>query len=184
MSQVVSKYEDGMNFWKVNTQFKAVEPFKSLYKDDKSKDKVDSSYILWAIALCFDTDSQFFGMVETDRKEMVAKDFLEEAGFFEKESNFILIEAYKKLTDTQARRQLRIWSEKMDEKSRFMAELKYDAKTWKMLDEMLKSNKDLYTEYSRIEKLILSEGSGDSVEGGSEESLSEKGAFTENATKR
>ena len=177
MSAVVSKYEESAIFWKVNPQFQAIEPFKTLYKSDKSKNRQDSSYCMWAISLCFDADSQFFGMVEQDRKDMIAKDLMEDPTFFTKPDIQILVESYKKVTDTQARRQLRVWAAKMDEKAKFIEELKYSPATWKMIDELLGNNTDLYQEYSRIEKMILSEGAGDSVEGGSEESLSEKGAF-------
>lgn len=176
MSTVASKYEEGVNFWKVNSHFSAIEPFKGLYSKDKSKDKSKSSYEMWAVVLCYDTDSQFFGMTESERKEMIAKDFLEDETFFTKPETAVLAEAYKKVTDTAARRQLRMWSSKMDEKSTFLAELKYDKATWKMIDEMLLSNKNLYADFSRIEKMLINEGN-DMVEGGSEESLSEKGIF-------
>ena len=52
MSSVVSKFDYNRNFWDYNPQFKAIEPFKSLFIHDKSKGKDDSSLRLWAIALC------------------------------------------------------------------------------------------------------------------------------------
>ena len=177
MSNVVSKFDFSRNFWQYNQQFKAIEPFKTLIKEDKSKNKVDSSTTMWAIALCFDFDSQYFNMEEGQRKQMIGEDVAGNKDFFDNDNVKSLCDAYKSITDTAARRQLRVWNNKIDEKSVFMAELKYNEKNWKMLDEMLKTNKDLYDSYFKIEKMIMNEGASDMVEGGSEESLLEKGTF-------
>lgn len=174
MSNVVSKFDYSRNFWEYNAQFKAVEPFKSLYTEDKSKNKDKSSLQMWAIALCYDFDSQYFGLEESQRREMVGEDVVGDKGFFLKQPKELL-ESYQSVTDTAARRQLRVWNMKMDEKSAFIKELKYNEKSWKMLDEMLENNKNLYDSYFKIEKMIANESAGDSMEGGGEESLMEKG---------
>ena len=107
---------------------------------------------------------------------MVGEDLLGDKEFFDKQEPE-MIEAYQRITDTPARRQLRVWNKKMDEKSDFIKGLTYDAKNWKTIDEMLTKNKDLYDSFFKIEKMIATESAGDSVEGGGEESLMEKGMF-------
>ena len=109
---------------------------------------------------------------------MVGEDVVGDKVFFDKQDKAVL-EAYQAVTDTPARRQLRVWNKKLDEKSSFMKGLTYDQKTWKMIDEMLESNKSLYDSYFKIEKMISNESSGDAMEGGGEESLMEKGLLRE-----
>lgn len=183
MSNVVSKFEYSRNFWEYNTQFKATEPFKSLYVSDKSKGKERSSTSMWAIALCYDFDSQYFGMEEGQRKEMIGQDVMEDKDFFDKDNIKVLSEAYQTLTDTPARRQLRVWNKKLDEKNVFLKDIKYDKSNWKMIDEMLKANKELYDNYFKIEKQIMNESAADMVEGGAEESLIEKGILNVDKSK-
>lgn len=179
MSSVVTKFDYGRNFWEHNPMFKAVEPFKSLYINDGTKHKEKSSLWMWAVSLCYDFDSQYFGLEESQRREMVGEDVIGDKEFFDKQPKELL-EAYQTVTDTSARRQLRVWNKKLDEKSFFMKELKYDAKNWKMIDEMLKTNKELYDSYFKIEKMIANESAGDQIEGQGEESLMEKGLLKEN----
>src|ERR1035437_472182 len=176
MSLVVSKFDFDRNFWEFNTQFKALEPFKSFYSEDKSKKKDISSIAMWAIALCYDFDSQYFGIEEGQRKEMIGIDLIGNKDFFDTDSIQKLAETYQTITDTAARRQMRVWHKKLDEKSTFMKSLPYDIKNWKIIDEMLKTNKELYDSYAKIEKMIMNE-STDTVEGGSEESMMEKNQF-------
>src|ERR1035437_1173146 len=176
MSIIVSKFDFDRNFWEFNTQLKAAEPFKTFYNEDKSKKKEKSSMIMWAIALCYDFDSQYFGVEETQRQEMIGTDLVGDKDLFTTDQIKTLSEMYQTVTDTAARRQMRVWHKKLDEKSTFMKSLPYDIKNWKIIDEMLKTNKELYDSYAKIEKMIMNE-STDTVEGGSEESMMEKNQF-------
>ena len=45
------------NFWDVNKELLILEQFSKYYSDDKSKDKQDSSKILWAVFYAFGTFS-------------------------------------------------------------------------------------------------------------------------------
>lgn len=170
---LVKSFNTDNNFWEENKNLRIPEVFAFFYKEDKSKKKEDSSKIMWAIALVYDFDSEFFKLPLIDRILLVQNDFLKQPGELLKKEYKELIESYIKLSDTPARRQLRIWNEKMDEKSSFISKTKYKEDTWEMLDKMILNNKAMFAEYSRIMREISEEGSETSIKGDKELSLSD-----------
>lgn len=171
---LLNNFDIKSNFWKINPQLCILGEFASLYDADKSKDKSESSKIMWAIALILDTESKFFNLPVDERKRVVAKDYLKSPSFdfgsYKPQMN-----AYEKLTMTPAKRQLVEWSRIMDEKSELLKTLNYTVETWEIIEKMLKSNKDLYAELQRISELLINEGERGIMKGGSEESATEAG---------
>lgn len=170
----INNFEVKNNFWESNSNFLIVEDFKELYNSDKSKNKKDSSNTMWAISLLLHPDSILFNLDYSYRKTVIQGEYFNKNSF-SWESIDDLVAAYKKLVLTSAQRQLVEWSRIMDEKSQFLSKLKYNEENWEMIEKMLKSNKDLYSELERITDMLeRSDHEGD-VKGGAEESASEKG---------
>ena len=44
------------NFWEVNSDYLLISEFKNLYDSDKSKNKTNSSKILWAIYFAYNPE--------------------------------------------------------------------------------------------------------------------------------
>jgi len=171
---ILNSFNIKANFWQVNPQLCAVDPLATLYNGDKSKDKSDSSKIMWAIALVFDIESKYFNIPLDDRKKIIARDYLKNDKFdFNKYKEYI--EFYEKLTLTPARRHLIIWNNKLDEKTTFLEGLQYNEQTAELIEKLLISNTKLYAELERISEELVKEGDSGIVKGGSEESISEKG---------
>lgn len=171
---LLNYFDTRANFWKANPQLCIAGALKSLYENDKSKDKEESSRIMWAIALAYDIESKFFNLPLIERKKFISKDYLKNEKFdFDKYKD--CIEFYEKLSITPARRQLIVWNTKLDEKTEFLATLPYNAQNAKLIDELLSSNTKLYEALAKISEELVKEGDRGVVKGGSEESLSEKG---------
>lgn len=172
---LIKTFSVDSNFWDLYPNLKVPEVFSNLYKDDKSKKKEDSSKIMWAICLCYDTKSEFYNLPLEDRIKLVEKDYLKKDNILKSKEIKPLIEMFTKLSDTPALRQLRIWNNKMDEKTSFIEKTPYNDETWEMLDKMILNNKAMYAEYMRIQKELVEEGIESSIKGDKELSLSDSG---------
>lgn len=161
------------NIWIINPELKVPDVFNKLYSTDKSKNKIDSSNIFWAIYLIYHPTSKFFNLPQQDKERLVNTDFLKQPKFdwskYKKEINL-----FETLLLSPAKRQLIQWNRLLDEKSDFIKTIKYTEDTYDMLEKMLASNTKLYAEYDRISKTLEQEGEEGITKGGGEESASEK----------
>ena len=130
---------------------------------------------MWAIALVVDVDSDYYGMEDEEKMQLVAEDWLEEPEF-KWEEYIKTIEAYMGIVDGPVRRSIRDWGRKLDERREFMNGLSYDLKNAKIIDDLMKSTKILYEEYSKATETYLHQGDTDAgnTKGGLIESLAEK----------
>lgn len=171
---ILNNFDIKENFWKTNKQLVIPEQFSKFKYDDRSRDKEESSDIMWAIALLIDPDSKFVRLPLQQRKDIIAKDFLKKPKFdWDKYRD--IIELYKKLMLTPAQRQLAIWEEKLDEKTQLMSETKYTIDNAELLEKLLGSNSKLFAELDRIKEQLERDEDLGSVKGGSIESASEIG---------
>lgn len=66
---VLNNFDIHLDFWEVNPQLKV--PFKKLY----SNKDIDSSSVMWSIALYIDPDSKFKNAADHNRKSLIEEDF-------------------------------------------------------------------------------------------------------------
>jgi hypothetical protein len=170
-------YKKGLNFWELNPNLLAIKSFKELYDSDtKSKNKTDSSNIMWSVCLIYHPQSTFKNLPLKIR-EGVVFNFVGIKDLNDKKYKNI-IDDFVDLVTTSAQRQLMQWNRILDEKSDFMKEKKYDEESWEMLENMMKSNVSLYKEYERILDALSKDGSSEGkTRGGGLESSSEKGSI-------
>tara|TARA_R110002012_G_scaffold265653_2_gene449057 strand:- start:581 stop:1177 length:597 start_codon:yes stop_codon:yes gene_type:complete len=57
-------FHEDSNFWEMYPDLKVAGPSGKIYKADKSRNKANSSKVMWCIALCFDRGSKFFNLPE------------------------------------------------------------------------------------------------------------------------
>ncbi|HNQ20722.1 MAG TPA: hypothetical protein PKI46_06645, partial [Bacteroidales bacterium] len=57
--KVIDNWDIQNNFWKVNPQFLLKETFRKLYDEDKTKDKHNSSLVMWGLAYLCDFESKY-----------------------------------------------------------------------------------------------------------------------------
>lgn len=183
------EFDPEQSFWVMNKQFKYVEPFKSLYNEDKSKTKKESSTMMWAIYFIYDIDSMYFDLEMDKRVELTCVDYIGDPKFYDKnlDSVSILGEAYVECCYTTAEKSLADFNHKMRERSKIIAETAYtfdyyeeDPKTGRLftkkgtadqLDKMMERTKKLYDLYQSILKDLSGEEGDEGVMGGEMESL-------------
>lgn len=171
--KIVESWDTEANFWEVNPQFKVPEAFSKLYKEDKSKGKVESSKIMWALALYCDYDSKYRQIPDLERKNLITVDLLR-TNSFDWNVYSDQIKAWD-LFKSAAMRQMTEWERFMNEKSDFMKTLKYNGETAEQIEKLLLSNSKLYDEYQKINERLAQEGEAGTVFGGGIESASERG---------
>lgn len=154
-------FDTEVHFWRQYPQFKILSPFKELYKDDKSRDKVHSSQKMWAIAFLCDPskNNPYRNLSRKDKEQLIARDFLKQENF----DWFTLkdeIEFYNKCLLTQEQKTLIAWKNKMDERDKFLAATPYTLDTGKELDAMLSKTKELYGHLKSLEDKVEQAESG------------------------
>ena len=121
MKSPLTNFDIGANYWEIDPQLKVIEPFATLYKEDKSKKKSNSSLTMWAIALFADPESRFKNLSEDKKKELIEKDYIRhKCKDFDWKSLAEGIEVYRSLYITQAQRSLIDWENKLKEMDDFL----------------------------------------------------------------
>lgn len=183
---LLSNFDINNNFWKTNPQLTLLGVFKKFYDSDKSKDKSNSSHIMWGIGLVYDPDSKYYNIPLEYRKKLVVVDYFKEPKF-NWDTHYEIIDFYIECCLTTAERSLAEWSNKMVERTKFIKDTGYSlgsvnqrtgafaGSTIKIIDDMLANTKKLYDDYKRIQEDLNKEQSKSYVKGGTQKSASESG---------
>lgn len=161
---MLKKEED---FWKINPDYKML--FNNIYSLDK---KISSDY-MWIVYYYYDTNS-ILNELNDNEKLNVLIDFFK----FPKKDILKLIkdneELYLKYFESPIKKMLRVWKNKLNEKTNFLESTPYNEETWEMLDKMQSNFVQAYKQYDIIMKDI-NKDKEQSGQADSELSLSDKG---------
>ena len=154
------------NFWDQKPLLKTISPFKEFYKKDRSAKSVESSKIMWAIALKNHPNSDLYNIPE--KEELISKDFLNSPKF--KWGNYEELEtAFINICMTQAQKSLHEWNVTMIKRDKFIKKQDFtldeyvDNGAGKMvlvkgtadqLDKMLANTPKLYETYTKILSML------------------------------
>lgn len=187
---VVTAFTPGASFWECNPQLLLDKTLKAYYKKDTSRAKKASSAVMWWVAFCYDKDrdNKWASQDLQDKQRALGEELELGEDVFEKRKAELepLIEAYLGFTDTEAKKAVRSWENKIRERRLFLDETKYtlgnigDKGNWvggtaTILDGMLANTKKLYDEYTAIRKMLDNEDNAAVGKGDSMASLSDKG---------
>ena len=143
------------NFWEVNSDYLLISEFKNLYDSDKSKNKTNSSKILWAIYFAYNPESKFYNI--PDKLNILAKDFIKDSKF--KWTNVKeVVDLYKSSVLSDAERALVTWGEIItmrDESLKLLYKQAIEAKDTDelvKLDKMISNTPKLFEDYKKIKK--------------------------------
>ena len=169
----LSNFDINANFWLVNPQFGIPRAFQTIYGSDDGGE--GSSRIMWAIALVTDIDSDYYGMQDEEKMQLIAEDWLEDTTFKWEDYTDAII-AYMDIVDGPIRRSIRDWSSKLDQRRIFMNSIEYTLTNAKTIDDLMKSTKIVYEEYQKAIDTYIHQGDADAgnTKGGLVESLSER----------
>jgi hypothetical protein len=170
-------YKPDLSYWDIDPQLKVIAPFKSLYSNDKSKKKVNSSQMMWAVAFFTHPQSRLDKFSTVEKWEVIEEDIITFKEYNRKELT-VPIKMYKKMFLTQAQRSLFNWREKLEERDAYLISIPYkelELTEAEKLDKLLAGTPKLYQQYEAILDSIQEEESKGRTKGGRAESASEKG---------
>lgn len=174
MRDILQSYSPDKNFWEENPQFTTIQPFRGFWKSDRTKGKLHSSNVMWAIALIYHPKSDVYNVdnkeenilpTVLDIKEKDVEVFLEDKK--------VLIEAFIDAALSQAQKSLVAWNGRLKSRDGFLANQEYtfgyekeiDGVVYnfkdntKPLDDMAAKTARLYEEYFKINKELNEEES-------------------------
>jgi hypothetical protein len=175
---LLSSYNDLDNFWIQNPQL-AIDPeFREVYNQDKSKQKHQSSRLMYGLFFLIDPseDNKFYNLTEADKKYLIAQEIFVNKEFdWESDSIKTLIKRIEDYALTPAKRSLRNWKKKLEERDEMLSSIAYTLENAAELDKILAQTDKLYSQYERVAKALAIENQEAKVRGGRQLSLSDKG---------
>ena len=119
---MVTKYTKGSNFWEAFPEYRVLEAFNTLYESDKSKNRIFSSNVLWAITFCLRRESPMYNL--PNKWELAAKDIAKDEKLnWDKYEDVIAI--FKESCMSQAERSLLAWEELMKKRDKYLKSKDY-----------------------------------------------------------
>lgn len=149
------------SFWEQRTEFKMMEPFKSLYKKDTSSGKKVSSLMMWFIFLCYSKESDYHAMPRDEKHEAIGKGLTDNVAYYEMHQERLdeLIDVFVRIHYTTLEHQLASLDNLMEKRRKALDKLDYtgDADTDVKIDKFISNSKGIFEQYSVIRKLVEEE---------------------------
>lgn len=162
---LLNNFDLDADFWTSNPELKVM--FRSFYDAE-----VPSSH-MWAVALYTHPKSKLFNESPATRRQIIAKDYLQDENFDFSQLEPLIAE-FKKSLLTKAERLLSNWEMKLHERDELISSIPYSAETFEMLDKMIDKTPKMWQQYNAILEALEKENAT-RTEGNLEESLTEKG---------
>lgn len=174
----IETFTEGANFWESNEQYKVAEPFKSLYKNDKSMGKASSSMKMWFVVFCYDRDSKYFKLQpdgEDGKHYVIGNDFCGNANFYEdhREELDRVIEMYIRMNYSPMQRHLKTWEDLLDKRTKFLQDQQYNLDTFDALDKMAVGTQKVHATIKQVIDDLSKEESSGTIKGGAVASLND-----------
>ena len=175
MENLIERWGPNNNFWESAPEFKVIEIFNKLFTTDKSKGKVNSSNIMWAISHCILKDSPMYNLPE--KWEIAARDIVKDKNL-NWETLYDVVEMFKQCSTSQAERSLMAWEELMAKRDKYLKGQEYyfdyideNGKkvigTAEQLDRAFSVTPRMFSDFAKIKKEIeedeIKRGKGNKV---------------------
>jgi hypothetical protein len=119
---MIGQYYKGNNFWETFPEFRILDIFDKLYREDKTKKNEYSSNIMWGVTFCLRKESPMYNL--PDKWFLAAKDIIGSDKFNWDDYQHI-IDAFKSSHMTQAERSLYAWEELMTKRDKYLKNREY-----------------------------------------------------------
>lgn len=172
---MVESFNVDKNFWEEYPDVKIIEPFKSLYSNDKSKDKKVSSMMMWFIALCYSPASKFYKQPIEEKHPTIGEDFCGDSLYYEQNQVQLdnLIPAWIKWSMSELAQHVHELKELLHNRSAFIRSQRYDLENYEKLDKMVANTKTVFDNLKKAEEELLKEDGLGTGKGGAVASLND-----------
>ena len=189
MTSMAKVWDPEHNYWESHPMMKTMKTFSMFYNKDKSKNKKESSKIVWAIAMCVDPhqDNAYKNHATKTKQELIAENHLFDKKFNWEHPEIVeLIEAYKELCLTVSENELINAEEKLVQRGAFIKKVNYtmdeygdtgkiEKGTADQLDKMLLNSGKIFAVIDEIREKLAKEELDGQLKGGATESAAESG---------
>jgi len=169
-------------FWDEFPIFKTIGQFKKFYNSDKTKNKIFSSTVMWAISKICDRSSEIYDMDHEEKLNMIFEDFLNDihttkTKWHVDSRNELdnLIREYLNITTSKLEKALLIHEQKFIERSKYLETLSYINGDGDIIEKLLEKTSKIANELDEARKKLMAEKDKGTNKGGVEASLSDKG---------
>lgn len=175
--RLLNNYVDPKSFWDLNPLLKLHPTLKEVYEQDKSRNKQDSSRLCYGLAILVDQseENKFRNYPEEDKKFLIAEQLFGNKDFDWSTPEVVkLIEVFDDMLLSPAKRSLRNWKIKLEERDAFLGATKYSLQNAAELDKILAQTDKLYSQYERVLKALEADKQEPSARGAKQLSLSDQ----------
>jgi hypothetical protein len=161
---IINNFNIDSSFWELNPQ--TIIIFNEFYEKDNSKNKTDSSKIMWAISLLVDpNDNNSFRFVEYKQK---MKDI--ESGYIkDKKFEWVyyddIIETYKKYVLTKSEYTLHVMERKLEERVKLLNDTPVTLENVELIDKVQLNLVKIEKELKELRKIVKEEDSNVKAKG-------------------
>lgn len=173
---VLTNFSLDANFWELNPVFLTLEVCTNFRNTDFSDNNIESSKVMWAIALLVDTSTAniYRNLKEEDRKQIICDNYLK-IDTFDWALYKEIIEFYQELNSSKLEKDLYMHECKLEERATFIMNTPYSATNGPILDKLMANTQNIYKLIESIKDNIKKENSDGKMKGDRIESASEKG---------
>lgn len=146
------------NFWSLYPEFKAIEPFKSLYGKDKGT-KEESSKVMWFIAVGHHPSSAIHQMDLESKYKLLSISYFKNANF-PKANKKILDEGvpvFLEATLGSTQRQILKLEALLDKRGKFIETQEYDLTNFEDLDKMFAATDKIQGTFDKLRTKLAEE---------------------------
>jgi hypothetical protein len=175
MGKIITKFDYGKDFFKVNPSFEFINEFREI----KKKHKKEYSDILWNIAILVDDSGSnpYSNIPFEERKTLITEDAKDNGKEFSFEGLDDAIKKYQDLCETDSERAYRILKDSFYKRTKFIDEYDVKLDTIETLDKLMMNTPKILNELRSLKDIVDSEKEDGRLKGGGEESLSDSGAI-------
>lgn len=157
-SLVVRNENLSLNFWIANPYFLKLysKTLKEIYDADNSIDKVNSSYMMWAVYLAYDLYSMWAHLPLKERISNIEDEFIKKKGYFDKnKDNIAKIKAiFDKVQYTSDKKYVDKMNEVLNDRADYISNRSYQEGNGVELDKMILNSPLVYKAFLDLQELV------------------------------
>ncbi len=173
---IINNFNTNVDFWEFNPQMKII--FHKFYNDDNSKNKTESSKIMWGIALLVDPNesNSFRHISYTERLDEIKIGHFKNKAFPWVEY-YDTIEIYKNHVLTKPELTLHVMERKLEERIKLLNDTPLTLENVELIDKVQLNLTKIEKELKELRKMVKDEDSNVKAKGDKKLGMLDSGQF-------
>lgn len=173
---IITNFNTDISFWESNPQMKII--FNEFYEKDSSKNKMESSKIMWGISLLVDPNesNSFRHISYTERLDEIKTGFFKDKKFPWVE-HYNTIEIYKNHVLTKPELTLHVMERKLEERIKLLNDTPLTLENVELIDKVQLNLTKIEKELKELRKMVKDEDSNVKAKGDKKLGMLDSGQF-------